>query len=82
MFADAKVFDPLVWNEILGVKVSGVDRNGGEHHGELYLLESFDADQLHLYGKTPMNEVKISELKEISKAEDGQPNSLVLTLIK
>ena len=82
MFADAKVFDPVVWNEVKGVKVSGVDKIGNEHNGELYLLNSFDADQLHLYGLTPMNEIKISEIKEISKAADGEKNTLVLELIK
>lgn len=82
MFADAKVFDPVVWNEVKGVKVSGVDRGGYKHNGELYLLTSFDADQLHLYGTQAMNEIKISEIKEISGAEEGQSNSLVLELIK
>jgi len=82
MFADAKVFDPLVWKEVKGVKVSGIDKVGNEHNGELYLMNGFDADQLHLYGKQPMNEIKISEIKEISGAEEGQPNSLVIEMIK
>lgn len=82
MFADAKVFDPMVWKEVKGIKVSGIDKDGNEHNGELYLLNGFDADQLHLYGTQPMNEIKISEIKEISGAEEGQNNSLVLELIK
>lgn len=82
MFADAKVFDPVVWSEVKGVKISGIDKDGNEHNGELYLLRGFDADQLHLYGIAPMNEIKISEIQEISSAEEGQPNSLVLELIK
>ncbi|AKQ08305.1 hypothetical protein PP655_gp113 [Bacillus phage PBC4] len=82
MFADAKVFDPVVWKEVKGIKVSGIDKDGNEHNGELYLLNGFDADQLHLYGTQPMNEIKISEIKEISKAADGEKNTLVLELIK
>jgi hypothetical protein len=82
MFADAKIFDPIVWKEVKGVKVTGIDRLGDEHKGELYLLKGFDADQLHLYGITPINEIKIGEIKEISGAEEGQHNTLVLELIK
>lgn len=82
MFADAKVFDPTVWNEVRGVKVSGIDKDGNEHNGELYLMNGFDADQIHLYGINPMNEIKIHEIKEISGAEEGEKNTLVLELIK
>ncbi|AXY82969.1 hypothetical protein vBBak6_007 [Bacillus phage v_B-Bak6] len=81
MFEDAKVFSPIVWDKVKGVKVSGLDKEGNVHDGELYLLKDYDADQLHLYGINPVNEVKITEIQEISGAAAGEPNSLTLELI-